>query len=298
MACLAVHRDGRAGQHDRPRRGPCRRQAAAGQAAVRPGPGVHRTRRHRGHRATPRAGPPRCPERGHRPGLRRPCAGPRISGPAGAADRIRACLTDAPSWLQDVERDLARHPRPQLPGRRTGPRRPALARRRDPLLDVLDHVHRRRPPKPPHQGPRQRVAVLDGPLRHRVGDDHAHRVPQIQHHRLLPLVVGVVDHGDVDRLHRLARAERQRPRARLVVLLARPAALCAAVERLQSTVAVSTGARSSVTRKASGPVPSSTVRRRPIPPAATPPLGRCRVSSPSPPTACPAGSRRPAAAAP
>ncbi len=43
------------------------------------------------------------------------------------------------------------------------PRRSSrLARRRDPFLDVLDHVHRRRPPEPGQQRARQRVQVSGG----------------------------------------------------------------------------------------------------------------------------------------
>ena len=68
-----------------------------------------------------------------------------------------------PELAQDIERQLALHARPHLPAGDA-----ALdahrARRRHPRLDALDHVQRRRPSKPPHQGPRQRVTILDGPL--------------------------------------------------------------------------------------------------------------------------------------
>ena len=62
--------------------------------------------------------------------------------------------------VQDVERQFALHARPQLPSGNLG-LETYLARRLQPLLDVLDHVHGRRPPKPRHQSLRQRVAVPD-----------------------------------------------------------------------------------------------------------------------------------------
>ena len=114
-------------------------------------------------------------------------AGP---GTAGAGTRRgRACRR--PELAQDVERQLALHARPHLPAGHLslGTHR---ARRRHPRLDALDHVHGRRPPKPRHQGVRQRVGVADPPGRGPVGQIGARGVGERQGQGLLALVVDVV----------------------------------------------------------------------------------------------------------
>ena len=77
---------------------------------------------------------------------------------------------------------------------------------------------RRRAPEPRQQRRRQQVRILDRAGRLGVLQPGPRRVRQRQHERLLALVVGVVEHRDLDRLRRLARGEGQRAGRRCVVL--------------------------------------------------------------------------------
>ena len=134
-----------------------------------------------------------------------------------------------PELAQEAQRHLALHASPQLPAREPAPEA-RLARRRQPLLHVLDHVHRRRPPEPCQQRPRQRVRVFDRPRSLAVG--HPPRRGVRKRQRLLALVVRIVEHRHLDRLRRLARLERQRAaRRRVVVARVRAAVLCRVVDR-------------------------------------------------------------------
>ena len=128
----------------------------------------------------------------------------------------RACAGRPTELPQEVERHVALNAAPQLPAREPAPE-PRLARRLKPLLDVLDHVHRRRPPEPRQQRTRQRVPVLDRPGRVAVRQPAAGGTRQRQRQCLLVLVVRVVEHPDLDRPRGLARLERQRPAGRRVV---------------------------------------------------------------------------------
>ena len=80
----------------------------------------------------PDSGPPAA--RAHRTGAHRTCAGPSAQ------------------LLEEIERDVALHTAPQFPAREPAPEA-RLARRLEPLLHVLDHVHRRRPPEPRQAAP-------------------------------------------------------------------------------------------------------------------------------------------------
>ena len=81
---------------------------------------------------------------------------------AAGGSRIRTGRTAELS--QDVDGDVALHPSPQLPAGDPA-LEPWRAGRLQPLLHVLDDVHRRRPADPGQQRPRQWVPVLDRPRR-------------------------------------------------------------------------------------------------------------------------------------
>ena len=178
VARLAVHRERRAGQQI-PAPEAHLEESAAVEPAGRPGR-AQRTRRG----AEPRHGTHRPARRGHRRVGReprrpvRPHAASRQAAQrsAGAAsERMRAGRTTKP--VEEAQRHLARHPRPQRPAREPAldARRP---RRRDPFLHMLDHVHRRRPAEPRQQRARQRVPVLDRPGRLAVRQPPARGVRQ------------------------------------------------------------------------------------------------------------------------
>ena len=206
MARLANQRDVRAGQHIAAAEAHPQESAAI-EPAVRAGPAAHRP----GCGQIPAAaGRPRHPER-RRPRHRR--AGQRTVD--ARAQRVGAGR--AAELTQEIERDVALHPPPQLPAREPAPEA-RRARRLKPLFHVLDHVHRRRPAEPRHERPRQRIVVLDRPRRLAVGQPAPRGVGQPQRQRLLALVVGVVEHSDLDRRRPLAGPERQRAARRPVVV--------------------------------------------------------------------------------
>ena len=162
-----------------------------------------------------------------------PAAGAPDSGPPPPAPIGPAPIEPAPapplSLLEEIERDVALHTAPQFPAREPAPEA-RLARRLEPLLHVLDHVHRRRPPEPRQQRPRQRIVVLDRPGGLAVRQPARRGVRQPQRQRLLALVVGVVEHPDLDLLRRLARPELQPPaRRRVIVARVRAAVLCCVI---------------------------------------------------------------------
>ena len=178
-----------------------RAQAAVEQPAGRAGHPVHRIRRH-AHPATGGTAHP-CGQ-ADRPGRR----AHRGAGPCIGGARARGVPASRRSELaQDVERQCARHARPQLPPGHLG-LDTHLARRRQPLLDVLDHVHGRRPPNPRHQCPRQRVAVPDRSRRLVVRDEDRLRcviaqpcIADLDLHGLAVVVYRVVEDADEGRVH-------------------------------------------------------------------------------------------------
>ena len=178
-----------------------RAQAAVERSAVRPGHPVHRIRR-QAHPATGGTAHP-CGQ-ADRPGRR----AHRGAGPCTGGARARGVHASRRSeQAQDVARQCALHARPQLPPGNLG-LKTYLARRRQPLLDVLDHVHGRRPPKPRHQSPRQRVAVPDcsGRLGSRDGNRLGCVIAQVciadlDLHGLAVVVHRVVDDADERLVH-------------------------------------------------------------------------------------------------
>ena len=128
-----------------------------------------------------------------------------------AAQRGRARRTRAHrlrELRQEAERELPLAARLELPAREPRPEAPP-PRRRHPFLDVGDHLLGRRPPEARQQRRRHQVRVLDRPRRLAVGHPHPGGAGQPQLHRLLALIVRVVEDCHRDRLRRLARLERQ-----------------------------------------------------------------------------------------
>ena len=138
-----------------------------------------------------------------------PCERPRAGQRVVQAPACRIRPAGGPELAQEAERHLALHARPHLPSGEAA-LEARRARRLQSFLDVLDYVHRRRPPEPRQQRARQRIGVLDRPGRLAVRQPPARGVRQRQRHRLPALVVIVVEHRDRDRLRGLARREAER----------------------------------------------------------------------------------------